>query len=35
MYQIKASIYLLLNEYEKSLVEFDNSLNYFRQEKKR
>lgn len=31
MHQIKASIYLLLGEYDKSLYEFDKTLYYFRQ----
>lgn len=35
MHQIKASIYLLMSEYEKSLYEFDRTLHFFRLEKKR
>lgn len=35
MHQIRASIYLLMQDYEQSLIEFDKTLLYFRHEKKR
>ena len=35
MHQIKASIYLLIEDYDKSLEEFEKTLHYFRLEKKR
>lgn len=30
MHQIRASIYLLLGEFEKGLLEFDKTLHFFR-----
>jgi hypothetical protein len=35
MHEIKAFIYLFLNEYEKCLEEFERVLQFFREEKQR